>query len=701
MKEIKKVITLGDMNAVYLYDTEKNVLGMQIIPKIKSPLFTLDGNWNIEPLVQVKIIGDRYADGFSHGHTMRNSVSSRELIFVKQQEILNNNRYEMITYLQKDALQAIHHLVYRKDTSYIKIYTELVNVGEQPLGIEMVSSFSLCGYSSMEETERMGDLVLHRMRSKWSGEGRLISENLLDLQLEPSWMRSGVNSERFGQVGSMPVRKFFPWMILEDKKYGYSVGVQLYHPASWQMEVYNRDDRIALSGGLADREFGHWYKYLKPGEGFVTPAAVVATACEDVDGISHRLVSAQKETLKNIPEAEEELPIVFNEFCTTWGAPSEENIRKILETIKGKGIKYFVIDAGWYAKKIGDWTNIGDWVVNAELFPNGLKPVADAIREAGMIPGIWFELELAGMKSEIFDNDSYLLKRDEYPLQTGCRRFLDMQKPEVIQYLTDRVIGTLKECNFGYLKIDYNDNIGIGCDGEDSLGEGLRKNMEASQTFIRKIKEEIPELVIENCSSGGHRLEPSMQALVSMASFSDAHECKEIPIIAANVQRAVLPRQSQIWAVMRAEDDEKRIFYSIANTFLGRMCLSGDVYNLKPWQWSIIEKGIDFYKECRHLIKEGRSYRLGERVQSYNHPKGSQAVVRVQEKEALCVIHSFEDCEKYLVYNIPVGENWKIKKSFQRDGVTVKSEGTRLMLEGMEEYDSAVVLLSLEEQLID
>ena len=135
----------------------------------------------------------------------------------------------------------------------------------------------------------------------------------------------------------------------------------------------------------------------------------------------------------------------------------------------------------------------------------------------------------------------------------------------------------MKDNGFGYLKVDYNDNLGIGCDGAESLGEALRQNMQASIGFFKKIREEIPDIVIENCSSGGHRLEPSMQAVTSMASFSDAHEWQAIPVIAANVTRAILPAQSQIWAVLRAKDDEKRLYYSLSNTFLGRMCLSGDM----------------------------------------------------------------------------------------------------------------------------
>lgn len=50
-------------------------------------------------------------------------------------------------------------------------------------------------------------------------------------------------------------------------------------------------------------------------------------------------------------------------------------------------------------------------------------------------------------------------------------------------YLTNKVIGTLKKYEFDYMKIDYNDTIGLGSDGAESLGEGLRKMQKHQLSF--------------------------------------------------------------------------------------------------------------------------------------------------------------------------------------------------------------------------
>lgn len=700
MKEIYSKFLLGDMCAVYLLDTESKICGVTLVPAGFEEQLDLEGWWNIESTVQTKFVGEPYPDGFIHGHSMKNSLMLGEIKF-KEQKVEGENPLRITTISEGNGVETRHILEYVPGSLYLTMYSQVISHRENVAELELFTSYNLCAFSSLGGGLRMEDYVLHRMQSKWSMEGKLESNEFLDLQLEPAWLRIGANSVRFGQVGSMPVRRYFPWMVAEDKKFGYSIGMQLAHPASWQMEVYNKDERVAFSGGLADREFGHWTKQLQKEELFESPKAFLTVAKEDVDGISYRLTSAQWKNLERVPEVEKSLPIIFNEYCTTWGNPSEENMLKIVDAIKGKGIQYCVIDAGWHVKDGNDWSDIGDWITNEKLFPNGLKYVADKIKEAGMLPGIWYEMEVVGKDSEVFKKPEYLLQRDGYPLQTCFRRFLDMRKDIVQEYLEERVINQLEEWGFEYLKVDYNDNIGIGCDGAESLGEGLRRNMMASQDFWRKLGKRLPNLVIENCSSGGHRLEPSMQALASMASFSDAHEWKAIPVIAANVTRAILPAQSQIWAVLRKDDDEKRLYYSLACTFLGRMCLSGDIYDIKEWQWEIVQKAINFYKVCAPVIKTGRNFRVGPHVKSYNHLKGWQAICRksADEQEMLVVLHTFEKCESDQTISLAefAEGDWQIEGRLARDEVQAQLNGGILMVSNLQEYDSLVCLLRRNE----
>ena len=644
--EVLQEYKLGDMVVKYLIDRDSMQVGFQLLPEKVSQENIITDNCFMESLIQYKLTGDIYNEAYAGGCSMRNSESVRKLKFSEQTDESIGEQLQVNTIMMdEDGHRLIHHLVWLKNMPYVRISCTFENQSKTNCCLEMFESFSLGGLSPYMQGDGNGTLWLHRVRSVWSQEGRHEAIPVEDLQLEPAWDPHAVRCERFGQAGSMPVNRFFPFAAIEDRKNHVFWGAQIAHPASWQMEVYRKDNGLALSGGLADRELGHWMKNVEPGKNFTTPEAIVSTAHTDsFDIFTGRLTTAGLvEGFLKAPESEQDLPIVFNEYCTTWGNPSHENICEIVDAIKGKGFKYFVIDCGWYKENGIPWDiGMGDYEVSKELFPGGMEKTVQVIKDAGMVPGIWFEIENVGSASRAYHLTEHLLHKDHAVLTTYFRRFWDMQDTWVDEYLTDKVIGTLKKYGFGYMKIDYNETIGIGCDGAESPGEGLRKNMEASVSFIEKIKEEVPGIVLENCASGGHRLEPKLMSVMSMASFSDAHECEEIPIIAANLHRVIHPAQSQIWAVIRQDDSLKRIAYSISNTFLGRMCISGDVTQLAPEKWNLIEQGISFYGKIKDIIKEGQSYRYGPKIKSARHPEGWQALLRVgKNKQAYVVIHVF------------------------------------------------------------
>lgn len=645
--EVLQEYKLGDMVAKYLIDRDSMQVGFQLLPEKVSQENIITDNCFMESLIQYKLTGDIYNEAYAGGCSMRNSESVRKLKFSEQTDESIGEQLQVNTIMMdEDGHRLIHHLVWLKNMPYVRISCTFENQSKRDCCLEMFESFSLGGLSPYMQGDGNGTLWLHRVRSVWSQEGRHETIPVEDLQLEPAWDPHAVRCERFGQAGSMPVNRFFPFAAIEDRKNHIFWGAQIAHPASWQMEVYRKDNGLALSGGLADRELGHWMKHVEPGKNFTTPEAIVSTAQTDsFDIFTGRLTTAGLvEGFLKAPESEQDLPIVFNEYCTTWGNPSHENICEIVDAIKGKGFKYFVIDCGWYKENGIPWDiGMGDYEVSSELFPDGMEKTVQVIKDAGMIPGIWFEIENVGSASRAYHLTEHLLHKDNVVLTTYFRRFWDMQDPWVDEYLTDKVIGTLKKYGFGYMKIDYNETIGIGCDGAESPGEALRKNMEATVLFIEKVKEEVPGIVLENCASGGHRLEPKMMSVMSMASFSDAHECEEIPIIAANLHWVIHPAQSQIWAVIRQDDSLKRIAYSISNTFLGRMCISGDVTQLAPEKWNLIKQGISFYGKIKDIIKEGQSYRYGPKIKSARHPEGWQALLRVgKNKQAYVVIHVFD-----------------------------------------------------------
>ena len=184
-----------------------------------------------------------------------------------------------------------------------------------------------------------------------------------------------------------------------------------------------------------------------------------------------------------------------------------------------------------------------------------------------------------------------------------------------------------------------------------------------------------------------------MLALANMISFSDAHESPEIPIIAANLQRLILPRQSQVWAVLHASDSPQRLTYSLASGFLGRLCLSGEIDELNKEQWSLVQEIIHFYSRVAPIIKNGRSRFYQHIGLSWQHPQGAQAVLRAStdNSQALLVVHTFaKPLPVEMIVDLPPG-NWQIAGVLPSTSIALQMIGNKLRIQPAREFEGYVV----------
>lgn len=676
---------LGDMALIYTIDESQHV-GMSLTPwEMRSAVDAKQ--CAVDQLAQVYLRGDPLPNSYANGHTLAWSGTTARLRYESQRT--DGDAVETVL-TDVRGLRVIHRAAWHAGCEALRVTTAVENGGHVPMVVELLSSVNLSGMTPFAPDDASGQLVLHRARSMWSAEGRFTSETLESLQMERSWTGHAARVLRFGQVGSMPVRGWFPFAALEDTANQVTWAMQLACPSSWQMELRRKDDALSLTAGLADYDYGHWARTLQPGERFCSPEAYVTVGTGSAEAVAQRLLTIHRE---NWVGRDAELPVVFNEYCTTWGCPSHENMVRLTEALKGHDVDYVVMDAGWYGREDCGWSDCGgDWVPNAALFPQGVKGTADAIHAAGFKAGIWFEAETCAHRSAVHDRTDMLLKRNGVVIDTDNRRFLDLRTQAARDHLQSRMTDLLRDCGFDYVKIDYNDTIGVGCDSLDGLGEGLRQNQQETLRLFRGMQEQLPGLMLENCASGGHRLEPSLLGASWLSSFSDAHEQLEIPVIAASLHRLMLPGQSLIWCVLRPEDSLRRINYSLAATLLGVMCLSGDVYSLSAAQWAKVDEGIRFYRSVQHIIRDGVSRITAEMSESWQHPTGWQAVTRTLGQETLVVLHTFGgELPGQVTLDVPGAR--EIVSVLESGDHAVTLTGGKLTIPLTDNFDAVAVLL--------
>lgn len=694
------------ISAIYATDERTGITTFTVVPegtenqvkeeKVLCSFYPSYTHLTPEPMVQLAFTGDTLTSDFSAGLSLRNSETALRLRFVKQSVVENELGKEVITYLQDKGrgTKVSHHVFQKKGELGLELWTTVTNTSKNDKTLEFIDTFSISCLSPYLLDNDPDRILLHRIGNNWSGEGRLETLPVSNYNMECSWSHLGARYERFGQVGTMPARRYLPFVALEDTINQVVWAVSMQAPMSWQIEAGHHNLALHLSGGIADYNFGHWRKTLKTGETFKTNKAFVsAVKGKLLDAC--RIITQNVDSYRTIPQSEQDLPILYNEYMYSDGNPTMEKVKEQMEIVKTLGVDYFVVDAGWYTDPdIVSWNVQGDWNVDKKRFPKGLKEYADFCAVNGMIAGVWYEFENVNVDSKLYKNKKdYLLTLDGNIIRHGNTFFLDFRKQEVVDYLSKKVIDQLKQSGLKYMKVDYNENVGLGVDGAESLGEGLRQHIEGVYAFFQKIKQEVPDLVLEICSSGGMRHEPMFASLGSMVSFSDLHFVPEGAVSACDMHRIYSPQVMQVWATLYKEYDEERTIFTMAEGMLGRLCLSGNLPALDKKILDVVKQGCDFYKDIRHVLKNGDTIDINtSSVTSLKNIHSAFSLTRLSKDKQHALFYAFRvrGKEKKIEGILPSG--YAIDKVFGNGKVKVKGKKITVVPTKTETFATVVLL---------
>lgn len=651
--------------------------------------------WMISPETQVHIAlsGDGISNDFSPGNTLRNSDTAFSLKFKGAKYEEQSGKQILIAAFENDKGLVARQVYSCTGAGYLETYTELENRGDNVI-VEALPSFNMARISPFDRFDDPNDIVIHRLLSNWSGEGKLYSVSAADIAFEASWSGLGVRTMRISQTGTMPARGYLPFISVEDKKNGVCWAAETEAPASWTIEAVFRNNAISVGGGRGDFLSAHWRKTLKTGETEKTNKAYLTVTKGSLENAAARLARHFDDT-DEIKDVERDLPVLYNEYCYTWGKPEAKTLEKMLPEIAALGCKYFVIDDGWFYNVYNDKRYvIGDWNVNKEYYPEGLKAFADKVRSYGMIPGVWYEFEGVSEHSDVYrDHPDWLLTRDGKIINNGGRAFLDFRKEEVLNYLREKVIKNLVNCGIGYMKVDYNSNAGFGADGAESYGEAIRQHIDAVLAFFEEIKRSVPSLVLEICSSGGMRHEPRFLSLGDMCSFSDAHENAGGVPVAINLHRFIPPRKLQIWATIRDDYNADDVKFTVAKAMLGRICFSGNLGNKPQEIIDILKESVSFYEKLKPTIANGDTITIENGgISTYLFTKGSPYLVRRSADGKKKIVYAFAIDSENHDFSIDCGD-YSVLDTFNAPENTHIADGKLLFTSGKEKNFGCVILL--------
>lgn len=372
--------------------------------------------------------------------------------------------------------------------------------------------------------------------------------------------------------------------------------------------------RGRLRGTVGPTNENHaWFKELHLGESFTTVPASF-TIAHEFDGVIANVTDYRREVRS--PHVDNVEPsVVFNDYMNTiYGDPTTEKELPLIEAAGKAGIEIFVIDCGWYDDTGNWWPSVGEWMPSKTRFPGekGIVEVIDAIKDAGMIPGIWIEPEVIGVKSPMAQKlpDSAFFQRHGKRVVEQERYLLDLRDPAARRHLDsviDRLVG---EYGIGYFKFDYNVSPGAGTDYDaDAPGAGLLGHNRAYSDWIDGLRERYPDVILENCSSGGMREDFAQTSRFQVQSTSDQQDFRLYPVIAAASPMMVLPEQAASWAYPQSDMGAEETAFNINTTFLGRFFLSGYLNRMNERQLAWVQEGVNAYKKhVQPVIGESKPF---------------------------------------------------------------------------------------------
>lgn len=501
----------------------------------------------------------------------------------------------------------------------VRAVVTVTNTGDSPLVLRSVTSWSF-GFSLASQASGLGVDGWHRVSglNDWLGEGRWSTQPLRGHdfpQLAEDLTGHDPRGEyRAVSTGTWSTGRQFPVAAIEHRESAVAWAWQIEHNGAWRWEIGEDTDGGYVSLAGPTEVDAAWTKVLAPGESFHSVPATVSLGSGYESAIA-ALTDFRRATRRDHPD-NTAMTVVFNDYMNTLnGDPTTEKLLPLIAAAAEAGAEVFCIDAGWYDDSGHWWDSVGEWLPSTTRFNGGLHTVVDAITSAGMVPGLWLEPEVVGVRSAMADKlplEAFLLRHGQRVVEHG-RYHLDLRHPETIRHLDAVVDRLVSEFGIGFFKLDYNINPGAGTDHDsDSLGDGLLEHNRAHLAWLDSVLDRHPGLVIENCSSGAMRTDFAMLSRIAMQSTSDQQDFTKYPPIAASAPMSMLPEQAANWAYPQPEMTQEEVAFCLATGLLGRYYLSGYLNRMNNDQRELVAEAVRVAKELRPLIQIGHaSWPLG------------------------------------------------------------------------------------------
>ncbi|MCU1526922.1 MAG: alpha-galactosidase [Frondihabitans sp.] len=567
-------------------------------PTLRQPLLT-------QPLVELSVSGTGHARS---GQRLVESAVGRALVLDDIRPSRGRNIDTLVVRQRHDALGLVveSRFVARDDTAAVTVSTLVENAGASPVDLTSVSSIAF-GIPTDDINPR--DAQLAWARSDWLAENRWTVESLRDHLLPDLGLRLHGQDPRgaftVSSTGTWSTGTALPMGVLHDSSTGFALAWQVESGTDWTWEIGERRQGLYLVAEGPDDRRQQWRHRVPPGESFESVPATIAVSTEGQDGAIAELTQHRRGVRLPHPDSEA-LPVVYNDYMNTLDADATTaRLLPLIPAAADVGAETFVLDAGWYDDGTDWWDAVGEWNPSSSRFPDGgLGRVIDAIRAAGMHPGLWLEPEIVGERSPVADRlpAAAFFQSDGARVLEHGRFHLDLRHDAAVSHLDATVDRLVADFGIDYFKFDYNiDATGTDHDS-DSRSDGLLAADRARTAWIRRLLDRHPGLTIENCGSGAMRADPATLETYQLQSTSDQQNWLLYPPIASAAPMSMPPEQAASWAYPQPEMSAEENAFTLVTGLSGRLYLSGFLDRMTTAQRDLVRAATEAFRSVRSRI---------------------------------------------------------------------------------------------------
>lgn len=296
----------------------------------------------------------------------------------------------------------------------------------------------------------------------------------------------------------------------------------------WEADWEKTATTLSTRMGMTDSHF-----YVMPGENLMQPVMMlIPWTGEGING--HNALRSHMLQHHTPKEADGGLPLGPVTFGEWGGATTDAHLANQKAITNQKmGYDAYWIDAGWSGDEnetsINTFDDIwyrsaGNWDALKVLYPNGMNEVSQNARELGLDFLLWFEPERVYKGTNIYQQHrEWLLTFSGEP----SHFIVDLGNAPAREWLTDYIASLLEQYGVGIYRQDFNIdplNYWRQADDKDRKGVTEMKYIEGLYQYWAGLLEKRPGLLIDNCASGGRRLD-FMAMSLSVSLFRSDYAC--------------------------------------------------------------------------------------------------------------------------------------------------------------------------------